>query len=409
MSTQIPWILPLGLKPDEVEHWKLEIKPGESLTFRALEKGQIQWPTYQQWAMEYYQLPAVNDEYFREPASLEFWKLIQNVANWSPSLLPLEQWDGTIFIGCVEPPSTEIQWSFPVQFVLASPSSLKNRWQKYQQQESAPTVTIAPPIVTEPATEIPTIETPAEVAAEAPEGILLSPIETPPPIELNIPSEDQPVEEVPQAPEGLSFSLGEVKKVELAFDIEVGSGPSTPEAFLNQIKTDDAPTSPAESVPDVSIASFEAQIPQAPEDEALFTAFNEMKMFFDQSMYLKFDGQNFIPFKWNEGWLPVSGADQLPIATDTPSLFRIVVRTQHSYHGKIMAAPIHEIFFKNWGLIGIPDMATVIPIKVQGVMHGILLSVGPESSIESRALEHAEKVAGRLQQKFDQIFGSKVA
>ena len=464
MSTQIPWILPLGLKPAEVEHWKLELKPGESLIFRAIEKGRIDWSKYQEWAINFYQLSAVNEDYFLQPPPMEFWKLIQSVANWSPALLPLEEWDGTIFIGCVEPPPADIIWSFPVQFVLASPTSLKNRWQKYHQEP--PVIVAVPP-------------TPSE-------SFELTPIPA-----------DGAAPEAPAAPEGLSFALGEVKKVELAFDLEVGTGPSTPEEFLNQFKTPDAPTTvpreaPAETLPEDSLigikldmppeisiigpapaelpppapepaSSLSTEIPVMPEslpeisivkpkpidmpapvmkatpsvpeislviapiesapptipvvtlnevedeESAMVAAFTEMKMFFDQSMYLKWDGQSFLPCKWNEGWKPVPGAEQIPIQTNVPSLFRIVVRTQHSYHGKIMPTPVHESFFKSWGLVGLPDMATVIPIKVQGALHGILLSVGPESSVEARVLQHAEKVAGRLQFKLDQLSGPKVA
>ena len=452
MSTQIPWILPLGLKPAEVEQWRLELKSGESLTFHALEKGLLDWSKYQEWAINFYQLSAVNEEYFFEPAPMNFWKLIESVANWSPSLLPLEEWDGTIFIGCVEPPPADLVWSFPVQFVLASPVSLKSRWQKYHQPQT--TILEMPPAV-----------------PDAPQGIVL----TPPPmptesLELTPLPQDGSVAEVADpAPEGLSFALGEVKKVELAFDLEVGSGPSTPEEFLNQFKTPDEPTTvppeaPAETLPENSLVGIKLDMPpevsfigpaptelppaapepetsidvnvrpesipelaiatpvgpvpppptetttSLPEEEAAFTtAFTEMQMFFDQSMYLKWDGQNFLPHKWNQGWKPVDGAEQKTIQIDVPSLFRIVVRTHHSYHGKIMPTPVHESFFKSWGMVGVPDMATVIPIHVQGALHGILLSVGPESSVEARVLEHAEKVAGRLQMKLDQIAAPKVA
>lgn len=422
MSTQFPWISPLGLKPEEVEHWKMQLEPGQNLTFWALAKGLINWPQYQQWAMEYYKLPSVNDDYFREPASAEFWQLIRSVANWSPSLLPLEQWDGTIFIGCVEPPSANVTWSFPVQFVLASPTSLKLQWQKYH----AGSAQVAAPVPA-PSASPEVSATPEAVEFKFDMDALMNP---------SPPSEDAPPPPPePEAPEGFAINADGAKKVELAFDVEVPTGPATPEGMINELeKTVSNETIRAGSIlPDLPDADVTAvvEIPVEPtlepvtapppiaapaaknasmslddvrtEEEAMFWAFNEMKKYFDQSMFLKFENNEFMPLHWSDGWQPKPGAEKFKIGIDTPNLFRIIARTKHVYHGKIVQSPVHQLFFQNWGMVGFPDMATAIPVSLRGELKGVLLSVGPESSIEGHALEHAEKVATRLQQKWDEI------
>jgi len=443
MSTQIPWILPLGLKPEEVEHWKMQTQPGMNLTFWALSKGLIPWPKYLQWAMDHYKLSSLNDEYFREPVSADFWKLIQSVANWSPNLLPLDEWDGTIFIACVEPPPADTTWSFPVQFVLASPASLKLQWQKYQATVPAAEPDIAlPPVPEDP-------ETPVTPAI----------LETPPTTEfkfdmdaLSLPAGDEPPPAPPpEMPEGLSFDIGNTKKAELNFDIEVASGPSTPEGMINEITKvttlqPDLPPVPAttqvaEEKPENSVVldfsdvtgatgempTLKKAVAAPPpaqatapattaasastsglddiktEQDAMLWAFNEMKKYFDQSMFLKFEKNEFMPIHWSDGWQPKPGAETTKIGTDTPNLFRIVVRTRHLYHGKIVPSPAHQLFFQNWGLVNFPEMATAIPIILHGEIKGMLLSVGPEASIEGQALQHAEKIASRLQQKWDEI------
>lgn len=436
MSTQIPWILPLGLKPEEVEHWKMQTPPGMNLAFWALSKGLIAWPKYQQWAMEHYQLSSVHDDYFHEPVSPEFWKLIQSVANWSPNLLPLEEWDGTIFIGCVEPPPANTKWSFPVQFVLASPTSLKLQWQKYQ--------------ATAPSAAMPEIALPPVPAVSAvPEVSVLPDIpsapEVPPTTDLKfdmdalntiVENEAPPPPPQPEMPEGLSFDISSVKKTALNFDLEVTSGPSTPEEMINELTKEPAPTSQAlpQEEPENSdvvgaldfsavtgvtgeLPKHEARNPSpspaanAPsglddihtESETMLWAFNEMKKYFDQSMFLKFENNEFTPVHWSDGWQPKPGAETTKVGIDTPNLFRIVVRTKHLYHGKIVPSPSHQVFFQNWGLASLPEMSTAIPIILRGEIKGMLLSVGPQSSIEGQALHHAEKIANRLQQKWDEI------
>lgn len=129
-----PWVSALNIDPNEVMNWAAQVHPDESLTFWCLERGRVPTQPYLEWAKEHYGLAVLKDEYFKTKPNHQLWSQIQTVANWSPSMLPLEEWDGVIFIACVEPPF-DVEWSFPVQYVLAPPRALKQRWKQLQKEE----------------------------------------------------------------------------------------------------------------------------------------------------------------------------------------------------------------------------------------------------------------------------------
>ncbi len=135
MKTRYPWADALKIKPQDYESWTVEAPKSEPFTFWCLERGKIRPADYFAWAKDFYSLPLLKEEFFKERPNRKLWKMIESVANWSPSMLPLAEWDGVIFIGCVEPP-VDVQWSFQVQYVLASPRGLKTLWQEYRGEET---------------------------------------------------------------------------------------------------------------------------------------------------------------------------------------------------------------------------------------------------------------------------------
>src|SRR5262245_9726366 len=125
MRATKPWVEALKIDPQKVSAWAMEVPRHESVTFWCLEKGHLRSAEYFEWARDYYGLAQVSEEYFHQPANRDLWSKIHSVANWSPELLPIEEWDGVVFVACVEPPEG-IQWSFPVQYVLATATDLRN-------------------------------------------------------------------------------------------------------------------------------------------------------------------------------------------------------------------------------------------------------------------------------------------
>lgn len=166
MRSSKPWVQALNIDPHKVKAWALEVPRHESVTFWCLERGHLRSKEYFDWAREHFGLAQVDDEYFKTPANRELWYKIQSVANWSAELLPLEEWDGIVFVACVEPPE-DIQWSFPVQYLLASAANLKSHWERLQAE---PTRVSMPAIDLKslnlaPTAPIPTQEVPASSAS----------------------------------------------------------------------------------------------------------------------------------------------------------------------------------------------------------------------------------------------------
>lgn len=135
MNRSKPWVKALDVSPHEFDEWTTQVEPQASVTFWALDKGKIKAQDYLLWAREHYQLPVLKDSYFKDYCNQTLWQQIQTVANWSPEMLPIEQWDGVVYVACVEPPD-EVTWSFPVRYVLASARSLKSHYKRLTSGES---------------------------------------------------------------------------------------------------------------------------------------------------------------------------------------------------------------------------------------------------------------------------------
>lgn len=182
-----PWVEALKLNPNQVAQWTLDVPKHESVTFWCLDRGLIRAADYFEWAKEFYQLPCLDSEYFQNPANRELWMKIQSVANWNAELLPLEEWDGVVFVGCVEPPEN-IQWSFPVAYVLVNARDLKLHWERLQSEPtkvSMPAINLKnlstpkpPTQATEPASPKVAAKLPPKPVAEVQET---PPVKTPPP------------------------------------------------------------------------------------------------------------------------------------------------------------------------------------------------------------------------------------
>lgn len=128
MTSMKSWVEALQIPEASFELWRRESPKNTNFTFWCLQSGKISPDKYLNWAQEHFQLARINSEFFKSKPNVQLWKKIKTVANWSPEMIPISEWDGTIFIACIEP-NWDIKWSFPVQYLLANPHDLKNYWQ----------------------------------------------------------------------------------------------------------------------------------------------------------------------------------------------------------------------------------------------------------------------------------------
>ncbi|MBK8203025.1 MAG: hypothetical protein IPK68_12120 [Bdellovibrionales bacterium] len=127
-----PWAQALQVAGQNYSQWNLEVPDGLNFTYWCLETNKINQDEYLSWARDHYGLASLNRNYFEKMPDIELLERTSTVANWSQWLLPICEWDGVIFVACVEPLQDQ-NWSFPVQFVLAESSEIKKYWDRIYQ------------------------------------------------------------------------------------------------------------------------------------------------------------------------------------------------------------------------------------------------------------------------------------
>lgn len=419
-----PWANALQVAPEKYSAWTIEAPKHESLTFYCLDRGLIRSNEYFNWAKEYYGLPMIDTKYFQQPANRELWQQIQSVAHWTPALLPLEMWDGVVFVACVEPPD-DVQWSFPVQYVLAHPRDLKLYLERLDDDPTrigrsiltspsfhTSSQVLTPPVVQE--TTPPSLEAPVGVSLSLPdlpstnEGLdeVTSPSMVLPPIDvpegLNISSEilksetptlDQPKLEIP---EGLGDVLGLASASASAsasapppLTSKSPPPPSVQAQVLAKPNSKGGPQGYEIDSDQLASSSIDAATSS---DEALAWVFLQMKQHFIFSWMLFYHDGNLSPWRWDKGAQPRKDSALSPLDLSPPSLFRIVVRSKMPYHGHVIDNPVNSEFFKNWGLRSIPEHVTAIPLMSGEHLIGILLGAGAKTANTDQVLQFMERM-----------------
>jgi hypothetical protein len=131
MKSIKPWVNEMGVTEAQMTQWSREAPKGKSLTYWCLENGKIPTDEYLFWARNHYGLAVLKPEFFEQSPNFDLWRNIASVANWSAEMVPLHEWDGVVFVGCVEP-LDDISWSFPVRYIIADAQSLASSWQTLQ-------------------------------------------------------------------------------------------------------------------------------------------------------------------------------------------------------------------------------------------------------------------------------------
>jgi hypothetical protein len=133
-----PWAQALRVAGQNYSQWNLEAPDGLNFTYWCLETNKINQDEYLSWARDHYGLASLNRNYFEKMPDIELLERTSTDANWSQWLLPICEWDGVIFVACVEPLQDQ-NWSFPVQFVLAESSEIKKYWDRIYQSHPSHT------------------------------------------------------------------------------------------------------------------------------------------------------------------------------------------------------------------------------------------------------------------------------
>lgn|GEM_PF-3532746 len=417
--------------------------------------------------------PILSSRFFKDnkPTSALYQKW-RGTYPWSHQCLPVYEWDGVLFIGCLQIP-TDFPESIPetkVVFVLCEPEALKSCWHEFE----GTVASTVPFSTTFEGTRIPaqleTEPTPIEQSAEQfsidavdhslpsfdvdlahekltspqiqsenddPSSILIADVaenaEEPAaelPEELVAAEEAAPVEaiaEEPQvptelAPEGLIFDA----KIEAPkFDADVIK-------TMTSIKIDRSESKAKVSEEPAAEAKLKKAVPAKTEiiytkpgalssnrelaekheitrtgasvsgihrtanklAEVVANVFTEMAYHYQKSMILLTEKEEARPWKWSETFTAATSINSISFTTPNP--FRIVSRTQKSYHGYVVPNESNDKFFEEWNEAKTPDHLTVSPILIEEDLVGFLIGFGDKSADNKNSLMLCEKLASDL-------------
>lgn len=456
------WVDALKVNHVEYQSWCDEVPSDVSVTFWCLLKHKISPDDYLNWAKNHFELASLNEEYFSQSPNHSFWNMIQSVANWSPSLLPLVEWDGVVFVGCVEPPES-VKWSFPVCYVLAPAEGLQNFWKQLNSAPRQTSPTPEPAVPTAVPAPIPTpLASNDTLNMDSLEGLDEPPTSSPlkmdhlEGLDLNLSSDSKSSTEPSmeglnlnlngdsgEKPHGLDLNLDaatsesiQIPKSDeltgLNLNNDIQTPPPPEEEFLpdlpDQANLEASQTPPLdvreESVTNSHVTSLNKYVPrhESPDDalidlkiappnitdaqsenEIVAWSFKKLKEFFKQSMVLIFEGDDLKAWKWEKAWAPRSKESFEKFSTEEASIFRIVRRSKLPYHGHVVPSDANRQFFLNWGIVNLPEHVTLIPLLLEDQPVGILISMGDQAANTQQALVFAQRVGERLTESLKRV------
>lgn len=408
MKTIRPWVKALGIPEEDYQRWCSGISAGESVTFACLRAGRIPVDGYLEWARDHYGLAILRSEFFLKPANSDLYNKLKTVSNWSQEFVPVHEWDGVIFVACVEP--TDVEWSYPVRQVLATPEDLQKYWNNLHDAAApvAPEAAYAHEEVTnafppQPTTPVPPhdqfTKTPvanpskkeadpfdalsaiidAPVATNTIEGIDLKIAATD--VDLNIPEgfTSSAIASPSKAAEpSMEALMAELTKTSAASE---NTTPEMPENTFTAIRPSTGVPAPEKSV-SVGEGQFQSE-----------ATLNELGADFQGAMVLKIEGERLQPWAWDSHWVSAKPAS---IDLSGASAFRVVYRTKMPYMGHIVDTPVNTAFFNAWGSHALPEAVLVQPLIHQGNWVGMLILKCDKNKKQTQLLNIAERVAPKF-------------
>ena len=288
--------------------------------------------------------------------------------SWNSTLMPIYEWEQVLFVACngrfeeMEIPGHKLV------FVQLDSVSLAKIWHEYQSTSAAsPDLKSAKVSPQSQPAEFELLDTPL-VSSQFPESIddLL---------DLNM--SDAPLVKSKPAPVVLpkleaKYSVPEIES-SIAASIQA---PETLEVTRRSVT----------ALKSTSVDKVEAWVDPI---------FKQMNGSFEKSMILLKQGDQLRPWKWDERF-KCEAADSSTYSLVSPSAFRIVMRTQKSFHGAVVNNEIMKKFFTQWNQGQTPGHLTIAPLIVDDHVIGMLIGVGQKSANVKSALNLAEKMASLI-------------
>ncbi len=138
-----------------------KVDGGRGMLASAIERQVVPEEVYLNWARDTSFLPLLKLSYFSDqPIQKALWLKWERAFPWSQDCLPFAEWDGHVFVACLEQP--QFPENFPGIAILCPMSGLDKIWKAYQEPEQVHSILTKLEPASVPA------ETPAKVPPEAP-------------------------------------------------------------------------------------------------------------------------------------------------------------------------------------------------------------------------------------------------
>lgn len=355
-----------------------------SMLAYALDKQIISEAAYFSWVLANFDVPLLKVSYFGDhPSSGQIWEKYGSLYKWSADCLPISEWDGHLYVACLEP--TEFPSEMKVIPILCPLSGLRQIWQKYQSSMSFELLDEKPTTPDDVQTdETLELDTPAELSFENQmEGLLTDSS----PISLTKSTAETPIDtEVTQVPVDASTFNEPTPAAVVPITQPV------PKAELPGSNSSPAIVSISGDLDNYFLGTIEKGNPQKfkLDCELLFKSLNDI---FPKNIILGTD-HNLILAKviaWDTATSANSQAQ--PVDLRTASIFKIVVSTQKPFHGPVAANEVNSHFFSNWNNQQTPENLTIVPIISNDKVIAMVISFGQVSHYNRTTLQTAEKAA----------------
>lgn len=296
-----------------------------------LDQAHISIDEYLEWASENYQAPYVDPEFFSQVDLSALFKQLGPKFKWSANLIPLDLSDTQLTVGCLIPPADNIDLPYQIQLAIVHPENLKNSWEVLEKYCHV---------------------THSNPSHDAPSGLLID--------FSNIPSSTQ------------SFEIP--KNIENTFsNLHTDSAQHTNSQPINShtSQTGLSKKMSLERHPKNTKREFQECTSI---EEAADLMFVKMQEYYEMQMLLVYQGESFIPWLWSGDFHPTDVENILAVDLLHASIFRIACTSQKPYHGKVIANPTNNEFFRQWFNSKIPSLVSIVPIiihkKVVGCWFG---------------------------------------
>lgn len=410
---------------------------GQNPLIAIFQQGLISENDYLNWAQSTFELPILKNSYFLDHAGDGgFWTKWQSKYAWQVDCLPVCEWDGTLFVACLEP--KEFSADMNVVCLLTSVTGLQMRWNQYQnsaqlQEETPaaqaqtsvlsaseapenfePSAKIAELSIAQPAKDESFSFEPLQLDGDTSAGTKMDLDQVPEALEL-----DPVLDSAPSGLEALSPAAESVDATEAkplsAISLEPLSAVTAetivtepaPQATSTPTEAPVAAPKPAatasiltKAVPaSNSVFFLESALKKNPNILDAKTLFASMKSHFEKSLLLAVDTleRTAKPISWGAEFAAPAIINEISLTT--PSIFRIANSTQRPYHGGIVQNEINDQFFAEWNSSKIPDHVTLVPIVIEDHVIGLLMGFAGAEAFNRTSLQFTEDLVKDLTAK----------